>query len=181
MTKYRTLTAALALAVITVGFTLPSEPEHPNHPAPAAAPVPGSPPLAAVGGGSSAEIESWIEGVNEGAWYEGVEEALADLARQRPVRGPVGVHGAGDCAALAVELGLPESVLWRESRCSTDAYNATGCGGRGCIGAAQLDRGHFAPVSPWNSNTSGSCADLDPNDPAQYAECVHRLPDSAWG
>lgn len=162
------------------------DPEHvkPDHAGrPTAGVTIGTPPLAAVGGDSAEgvvrDVEAWVRGELE---HEAAEaQALADLARRSAVRSPSGSVGSGDCAALSAELGLPESVLWRESRCSWDAYNATGCGGRGCLGAAQLDAGHFAAVSPWNSGASGACAGLDPSVPADYAECVSRLPSSAWG
>lgn len=88
--------------------------------------------------------------------------------------------GDGACEALSSELGISAAILWRESHC-TWVDNPTGCGGRGCRGPAQLDAGHFRDVSPWNPSVPGSCADLDPDDPGQYAECVSRMPPSAWG
>lgn len=99
---------------------------------------------------------------------------------------PPTTTSSSECSGLSAEFGLPERILWRESRCSLDAYNATGCGGRGCIGAAQIDLGHFAEVSPWNSRASGTCSDLDPNSIAHQIECTHRLSGggsnlSPWG
>lgn len=79
-----------------------------------------------------------------------------------------------DCATLSSQMNLPESILWRESRCSW-AYNPTGCGGRGCLGPAQLDAGHFSHVSPWNSSASGSCAGLNPEVQSEYIDCVNIL------
>lgn len=99
----------------------------------------------------------------------------ADRARQtvpRVSRPSTGV--SGDCARIAAEFGLPVSVIIAESRCQPDAYNPTGCGGRGCLGAAQLDAGHFAAVSPWNPAVAGTCYGLS------YEECARRLPSSAW-
>ena len=184
MTKTRIVLCALLLAVVSVGFALPAGGEHPPHQARLTA-ASGSLPLAAVGADHPGEVVAQVEfyeGVQRAEWFAGVEaQAVADLAGRSPVRSGGGFVGGGDCAALAAQLGLPEAVLWRESRCSWDAYNATGCSGRGCLGPAQVDRGHFAEVSPWNSNAAGSCAGLDPDDPAQYAECVSRLPASAWG
>ena len=160
-----------------------SEEQHPPHKArPDLAGVQiGSLPLSATGGDlpDVAGITTWIEGVER---HESEEAARLEAARSVAERrvAPQGTGPSGDCAALAAELGLSTDILWRESRCSTDAYNASGCSGRGCLGAAQLDAGHFAPVSPWNSAASGACADLNPSIPSEYAECVSRLPASAW-
>jgi len=71
-------------------------------------------------------------------------------------------------------MNLPAEILYRESRC-TWAYNPTGCGGRGCLGPAQLDAGHFNDTSPWNPNAQGSCAGLNPEVEADYVDCVNRL------
>jgi hypothetical protein len=107
------------------------------------------------------------------------EEARAvDLRRSIP-RPAAGI--AGDCQALADEWGLPVYVIQRESGCRLDAYNPGGCGGRGCVGLAQLDAGHFAAVSPWNPNVPGACYGLDPSDVGDQRECASRLPASAWG
>ena len=170
------LVTVLAVVCTALGIQAAFDAERQSEPPYVAPPVAeASAPLAAVGGDTAQPVFDWIEGIR-------VEEvAVADVAGGSAVRSPVGSVGSGDCAALSAQLGLSESVLWRESRCSWEAFNATGCGGRGCVGPAQLDLGHFAPVSPWNSSASGSCADLDPDDPQQYAECVGRLPASAWG
>jgi hypothetical protein len=170
----------LTLTVVVLLSAAAFAESHPPHVGPPAAEVSAPSPLAAVGGEHPAQIiadwQAWTDGVAREAWYEGVAEAarveaaaLADLARQRPVRSSSGSVGSGDCAQLAQQLGLPEHILWRESRCSTDAYNATGCGGRGCLGAAQIDQGHFAAVSPWNPDVPGTCYGLS------YQECVDRL------
>lgn len=45
----------------------------------------------------------------------------------------------------------------------------------------QEDLGHFAEVSPWNSNVSGSCYGLNPQSQADQAECATRLGPGAWG
>lgn len=186
MNRARTVVAALALAAASVGAASWSA-ERTGHDSHVERPTAGASaplPLAAAGGehpGAVIAQAEWIEGVQRAEWYEGVaaaeeqarQAALADLARQRPVRSSGGSVGSGDCAALAAEFGLPESILWRESRCSYDAYNATGCGGRGCIGAAQLDAGHFAAASPWGG--VGACADLDPGSIADQQECTNRL------
>lgn len=183
--KYRTLVAALLLALISLGCAqalAEPEPEHPSH---AARPTAGaSVPAAISGADHPGEVIEFKEGERRAEWIQGVldaEEAqrVADLAR-RPVRASVGGGVGGDCAQLSAELGLSPDILWRESRCSWDAYNATGCGGRGCLGPAQVDAGHTAEQSPWNPKVAGTCYGLDLSDPAQYAECVSRLPDSAW-
>lgn len=78
---------------------------------------------------------------------------------------------------------VPESVVRRESGCTWDAYNPTGCSGRGCLGFFQLDEGHFSAVSPWNPSVSGVCADLAGSkwEPASQTECASRLGPGAWG
>ena len=73
------------------------------------------------------------------------------------------------------QYGIPADIVIGESGCNPDAFNATGCGGRGCIGATQLDLGHFAEVSPWNGNVSGGCFGLDPYSYADQQECTSRL------
>jgi len=85
--------------------------------------------------------------------------------------------GDGECANPII----PESVARGESGCRWDAYNPTGCGGRGCLGFYQLDAGHFAEVSPWNGNVSGSCLGLDPSTREGQTECASRLGPGAWG
>lgn len=174
------IVAVLVLLVVVIGGAAVAEDTHPPH---RERPVAGaSVPLAAVGGDHPGDVIVFVEGVDRALWIRGVEEARAVERARSSVR-PAVVGGGigGDCAQLSAQLGLSEAILWRESRCTWGAYNVGGCGGRGCIGPAQVDLGHFAPVSPWNGNVPGTCADLDPNDPKQYAECVGRLPASAWG
>ena len=103
-------------------------------------------------------------------------EAEAMAAAQRPrTTGSTPTRDLGpECAALSAQMNLPAEILYRESRC-TWAYNPTGCGGRGCLGPAQLDAGHFNDTSPWNPNASGSCAGLNPEVEADYVQCVDRL------
>jgi hypothetical protein len=177
--------AAMVAAGLFVAAALSPEPDRPPH---VERPTAGAPaPLAAVGGEviDPAPFDAaYGQQINEAIYAQAAveETARVEATRSTPKRGvaPQGGSFAGDCARLSAELGLPESVLWRESRCSWDAYNATGCGGRSCRGPAQLDAGHFAPVSPWNGNVPGTCAGLDPNNAADYAECVSRLPRTAW-
>jgi hypothetical protein len=93
-------------------------------------------------------------------------EAAAAAARSR------GRSSGRSSASISVECGntlLPGYIVQRESSGDCNAFNATGCGGRGCIGYAQLDQGHFSPVSPWNPNVPGSCYGLS------YNECVHKI------
>jgi len=192
MKTTRTVLAALLLAVISLGCAqalAEPEPDHPSHPErpTAGAPVPASisgadHPGALVVWQQEATRADWYAGILEGEQREqqAVEATRAASAGRVQGQGTQAAYG-GDCQSLAAELGISADILWRESRCSRDAYNRGGCGGRGCIGAAQLDAGHFAAVSPWNSGTSGVCFGLDPNNQADYAECVSRLPASAWG
>jgi hypothetical protein len=175
------LALILILAALTVGFALDSE--HPPHTEPPVAEVTHPLPLGAVGGEVPEAFLDWVEGVAFSEWVEGVREAerLAEMARLEAARaatsrGPVvargGTSGEG-CAELAAEFGLPESILWRESRCRYDAFNPTGCGGRGCVGPSQIDRGHGWERSPWGG--PGACADLDLASTGGQVECTHRL------
>ena len=179
--RFRIVVVALLLAVISVGFALPADGEHPPHVERPTAGVSGveANALAAAWGEAAAQA-AWIEGVNREAWVRGVEEAEAfERSRRVVVSTPVGGGVGGDCAALSAQLGLSEAILWRESRC-TWVDNMSNCSGRGCLGPAQVDTGHFSEVSPWDSGTSGVCFGLDPNSQTDYAECVSRLPGSAW-
>lgn len=63
---------------------------------------------------------------------------------------------------------LPDYIVQRESHGQCDAYNHGGCGGRGCLGWAQIDEGHFSADSPWGSGP-GSCYGLS------YNGCVAKL------
>jgi hypothetical protein len=122
-----------------------------------------------------AAVEAWVADV-EAAQARADAEARAHVSpgASRTFVGPS--SGSGDCANPVV----PESVARRESGCTWDAYNASGCGGRGCLGFYQLDAGHFSSVSPWNSNVSGSCYGLDPSTREGQTECASRLGPSAW-
>jgi len=182
------LVAVTVVASVSVQL-LHDDPRHarPPHPqaANAAAQV-GTTYLANYPGEVIAILE-WQEGERDGEWFRGIEvERLAvevAQARTGDVRRPVSgtpTSLSGDCAALTAAWNLPVEVLIRESRCSEDAYNPTGCNGRSCIGAAQLDLGHFAAVSPWNGNVSGTCYGLDPGSIADQRECASRLGPGAW-
>jgi hypothetical protein len=179
MTRRRTVLAALTLAVVSIAAATrtdhPPKGERPT--ADATHPL----PLAAVGGDShvaaTGPIIAWIEGVARAEWFAGVaaaeETARIEAARAARSAGVAAPRAGGTCGLDG--WAVPDSVLWRESRCVLDAFNATGCGGRGCVGAAQIDRGHFAVVSPWNAGVSGVCADLDAGVIADQQECVRRL------
>lgn len=179
----RFLSAFVAVMIVCLagafGVALVQNPEPPGplHAAPADARVAIAPlPLAATGGEDiSAALEQWIEGVVEGERIAEAErlEAARRSTNISVARTGVG-EGGGDCAALAAQFGLPESILWRESRCGgADVVNSSGCGGRGCVGPSQLDRGHFNEVSPWGG--TGGCSDLDPGSIDGQAECTRRL------
>lgn len=101
-----------------------------------------------------------------------------EAARLEAARGAPRPGTSQTGASIAVECGntvLPDAVVQRESGGRCDAYNATGCGGRGCLGYAQVDAGHFAEQSPWNPNVPGTCYGLS------YNECVERLWDGGAG
>lgn len=182
--------AGLALVVVAlasgVGLSILTDPEHvkPDHVARPTAGASAPLPLAAVGGDSTAALEreyvAWIEGIRVEQERLAAEEAervaAAERARrEQGARSGAGTGGSfgGDCAAMAAEFGLPESILWRESRCSYDAFNARGCGGRGCVGPSQTDLGHYEERSPWGG--PGGCRDLDPWTVEGQVECTRRL------
>lgn len=104
-------------------------------------------------------------------------EPLASPPVVRALAPQLPASSSGECANPVV----PESVAMRESGCRWDAYNPTGCSGRGCIGFYQLDEGHFYAVSPWNSNVSGVCFGLNPATREGQTECAGRLGPGAWG
>lgn len=177
--------AVVAVALATgVGVSILTDPEHarPPHAAPPAAEATAPPPLSAVGGESTtaleAEFAAWVEGVKREQDRIAAEEAARveasrQAARSRAAAPRGGAAYGGDCAAMASEFGLPESVLWRESRCSYGAFNPGGCGGRGCVGPTQTDLGHYDERSPWGG--PGGCADLDPWTTEGQVECTRRL------
>lgn len=128
-------------------------------------------------------VEEWISGEQLAEWVAGeVAQAEADRRLRAQLESAARAYPriealpSGDCANPVVS----DQIAWRESRCRWDAYSATGCGGRGCIGFYQLDAGHFAAVSPWNRNVSGSCYGLDPSTPDGQTECASRLGAGAW-
>lgn len=127
------------------------------------------------------EYRTWIEGVER--WERErqleAERLAAEAATQARTSGVRrSVSGAstsvgGDCSGFVI----PSDIVWAESRCDYGAYNATGCGGYGCIGAYQFDSRHYGS---W-----GGCADLG-TDPAGQDECARRLSNNGtnlqpWG
>jgi hypothetical protein len=154
---------------------------HPPHVQAGSAPAHfGTPPISVTGadpeGTASAVIEVEVAAYLAAEGQRIEQERLAEEARQAAIRRSVPrttTSVGGDCAALAAELGVSEDILWRESRCRW-VDNPSGCGGRGCLGPAQIDSGHFQSVSPWNPSRPGTCYGLS------YAECAQRLPRSAW-
>lgn len=117
-------------------------------------------------------VLGWVTGVQEAEWREGErreQERLADLARSSATSSDAGGRITGVAPAYGCNIILPDSIVQRESGGNCNAYNPTGCGGRGCLGYAQVDQGHFAAVSPWNGNVAGTCYGLS------YDECVERL------
>lgn len=107
----------------------------------------------------------WLVREREREEIERLERAQKDAAsRVVPSR-----SGTSTPSTECGNTVLPEHIVQRESRGQCDAYNATGCGGRGCVGFAQLDVGHFAAVSPWNPSVPGTCFELS------YSECVEKL------
>jgi hypothetical protein len=172
---------ALCLTAASAAALIDADPEHARPPKtfpPVSADLSGTNPPDPLG--VLEDVAVWVEGEErrERIEREAEEARAADLRRRVPTPA-TGV--AGDCVALAAEWGLPVYVIQRESGCRLDAYNPGGCGGRGCVGLAQLDAGHFAAVSPWNPNVPGACYGLDPSDVGDQRECASRLPASAWG
>lgn len=192
MTRVRLVLIAVFALVVGVGalhqqaaFDAQRQSEPPHAEPPVSAGTPGT-PLPDVEGTQWMVAE--VDAIAAHVWIEnerlGIEAAVAiEAERVRDLRRSISgtpTSVSGDCERLAAEWGLPVAVIIRESGCRLDAYNATGCGGRGCIGLAQLDAGHFAAVSPWNPNVPGTCWGLDPNTIDGQRECAARLPASAW-
>lgn len=107
------------------------------------------------------------------------QDALEAAAQQRP---QVEVTYPPECYGRAIS----PAQLWRESHCSTDPglqSPPSFCSGRGCVGPYQIDNGHFAEQSPWNSTPGvhGSCYGLDPSTLTGQEACAARLGPGAWG
>ena len=156
--------------------TLLADPEHvkPDHAAPPAAEVFG--PSSELNGWETTRLVAEVEAVS--VYLEAVEaeriERLAEEARIRAAEDNARQWVAPNTTsssrvATGCTIILPSEIVARESGGDCDAYNATGCGGRGCSGYAQLDAGHFAAVSPWNPNVAGTCYGLG------YDQCVEKL------
>lgn len=69
-------------------------------------------------------------------------------------------------ASTGGRWAIPAYIVMRESGGDYGAYNARGCGGRGCIGAYQIDAQHFAP--------GGECAGMG-TSPAGQDRCAATL------
>jgi hypothetical protein len=122
-----------------------------------------------------------VQAENERKWYEAVaaeEQRQYDEAQRQKVAAAVEQSGGNDnqggsssghdpCAE-PISGDLPDNIVQRESHGQCDAYNHGGCGGRGCLGWAQIDEGHFSADSPWGSGP-GSCYGLS------YNQCVSKL------
>jgi hypothetical protein len=168
--------AVIAVAVL-VGIGIAMILEHPPHAEPAAARV-------TTGLYDTAlEVHHAIGEIENDAYQQHLaalaaaleQERLAAARRTGTPRAAAPRDLGPECAALSAQLGLPAEIIYRESRCSWSAFNHTGCGGRGCQGPAQIDLGHFAETSPWNSRASGACAGLNPDIESDYVECTNRL------
>jgi hypothetical protein len=164
-----------------------SEPPPPARPAGAPQPFDAALPVEVIEGQLFEAARVAAEAERERAEREEAEKvAQAGTDRVRPVvPGPPTSPEQG-CAGPG--WWIPDWILRAESGCRLDAYNPTGCGRRGCVGAAQLDLGHFAADSPWNDSpaVSGQCHGLDPWSIPDQQECVRRLSNdgtnlAAWG
>jgi hypothetical protein len=182
MSRFFVGVAVVAFALVAgLALQVAQDTSAPPHAARPAADVFGSPALIVLGDPEGTanlitiiEVNTYLSAVEaQRIEQERLEEEARQAAVRRAVpRTPTGF--GGDCAALAAELGVSESVLWRESRCRWVDSDPSFCNGRGCSGPAQIDNGHWYPVSPWNPNVPGTCYGLS------YAECAQRLPRSAW-
>lgn len=92
-----------------------------------------------------------------------IAEAGERTAATAVVASPVSASSGGGSTGCDGHV-VPGYILQRESGCSYDAYNPTGCGGSGCIGLYQLDAKHY----------NSTCAGLD-TSPAGQDECASRL------
>lgn len=80
--------------------------------------------------------DAWYRTVAEDAWYQAVSRPVKTKTSAvfRKTSGAV-VYGTGACGG-----DLPPCwVMMRESGGNLNAYNPTGCGGRGCYGKWQCD------------------------------------------
>lgn len=113
------------------------------------------------------EVGRYIAAVAEAEAAEAARVAAAEAAARavsRPAPRPIttGSGGPTSCDGHVV----PGYILERESGCSYDAYNASGCDGAGCIGLYQLHAMHFAP--------GGACAGMG-TDPAGQDACASKI------
>lgn len=169
----RVLVIVGMVAVLAAAVPDPRD-DHPPHVRPAA--MGGAIGNEAADAVAAGDLVAWLEGVDRAEWYRGVQEELdrqaaeeaAALVAQSRARSTTGVPRSGAPASCAgVAWVVPVDIVIGESGCSFDAYNATGCGGYGCVGAYQFDTRHFGS---W-----GGCADLNPALPEDQHECARRL------
>lgn len=134
-----------------------------------------------------------IQAAGAAAYVQLVQEYMDALAYQQAIQkqhqktktiknpkhssGAPASGGSGSCANPVVSSAIAQ----RESGCNWNAYNASGCGGRGCIGFYQEDAGHYYAHSPWNPSQPGACYGLDSSTQAGQTECASRLGPHAWG
>lgn len=164
----------VSLLVLTAGHPAGAQPPaEPARPAPIPVDSPTRDLAVAVGQtfGRIAVLEAhrlW----NAELERQAAERAAARRPPQQPRRAAAsyevpGTGGHDPCAESIADL-LPGYIIQRESRGDCHAYNHGGCGGRGCLGPAQIDEGHFYANSPW-SDGPGTCYGLT------YRGCVIRL------
>lgn len=178
MSRFRIVIVALLLALVSLGCAQAiAEPERPPHRERPVADASARLPLAAVGGEHPAAQVEFVKGVNDAAWYEGVEAAettarleAARQAASQPVARPGTRDGVGDCTGFAI----PDYIIERESGGNPYAVNPSS----GAFGCAQVMGFHWAP--------GGACAGLDPYSIEDQRTCVDWLSQggtrlSPWG
>lgn len=111
-------------------------------------------------------VEYALQLANEAAEQAAAARAAAVRASQPSQQR---TYMVGDCSAFLAYV--PAWIIDRESRGDPNAVN----GSSGAMGCVQELPGHFAEVSPWNSNAHGTCYGLDPNTQAGQLECANRL------
>lgn len=123
-----------------------------------------------------AQAVVYADNARRGAEIERARAAAVAQARARQgARSKASVGAAAapsasghDPCAEPISGLLPDYIVQRESHGQCGAYNHGGCGGRGCLGWAQIDEGHFWADSPWGPGP-GSCYGLS------YNGCVSKL------
>lgn len=114
-------------------------------------------------------------------WHQAEAKAAEPRVVVRPSPTPKAGHPLPPATGSCANPVISEATARRESGCNWNAWNPTGCSGRGCWGFYQEDLGHYSAHSPWNPSVPGSCYGLDRYSHEGQTECAQRLGPGAWG